>query len=76
MVLQFISLKTGSMHPLTWEADLQLNMDLPINLLNMQADIIRLYLCLLTSTLVFQLDKLSFPSISPPPMQLMPSHLS
>ena len=33
-------------------------------------------MCSLTSTLVFQLDKLSSPSISPPPAQLMPSHLS
>jgi hypothetical protein len=40
MVLQFIGLKMGGAHPLTQEADLQLDMDLPINLLNVRADVI------------------------------------
>ena len=40
MVLRFMSIKTGSVHPLAREADLQLDMDLPVNLLNVQADVI------------------------------------
>jgi hypothetical protein len=40
MVLWFMSLETGSAHPLAQEADLQLDTDLPVNLLNVRADII------------------------------------
>jgi hypothetical protein len=40
MVLQFMCLKMGGAHPLMWKADLQLDTDLPINLLDMRADII------------------------------------
>jgi hypothetical protein len=40
MVLQFMCLKMGGAHPLTREADLQLDTDLPINLLDVRADVI------------------------------------
>jgi hypothetical protein len=39
-VLQFMSSEMGSVHLLVWEADLQLDMDLPVNLLNIWVDVI------------------------------------
>ena len=40
-VLQFMSPEMGGAHPLVQDTDLQLNIDLPVNLLDMWADIIR-----------------------------------
>jgi hypothetical protein len=39
-VLRFMSLETGGAHPLAREADLQLDTDLPVNLLDVRADVI------------------------------------
>ena len=39
-VLQFMSLETGGAQPLAWEADLQLDTDLPVNFLDVRADVI------------------------------------
>ena len=35
-----MSLETGRAHPLAWEVDLQLDTDLPVNLLDVRADVI------------------------------------
>jgi len=39
-VLRFMSLETGGAHPLAREVDLQLDTDLPVNLLDVRADVI------------------------------------
>ena len=54
MVLQSMSLKMGGAHPLTWEADLQLDTDLPINLLAMRADVIEEQIALVLVDLRFR----------------------
>ena len=39
-ILRFMSLETGGAHPLAREADLQLDTTLPVNLLDVRADVI------------------------------------